>query len=208
LSIMAVGDITRFGAPERLVCYLGLNPRARQSGNQPATHGRITKAGPGYARGMLVEAAFSASKAPGPLRAFYQRVRARRGLQVAIVVTARKLTVLCWHLLVKGEEFAFAMPPLVAHKQRKLELRAGLPPARGRKSHCGALLAEAGARRRTRPRPAQRARLPDHGRQLASQPTGEQDTLATGIVQRWQWTWPPAPGHDSDAHTNQRRLPA
>jgi hypothetical protein len=37
---------------------------------------------------MLVEAAWSASKAPGPLRAFYQRVRARRGMQIAVVATA------------------------------------------------------------------------------------------------------------------------
>lgn len=134
LSIVAaIGDVSRFRTPERLVSYFGLNPRVRQSGNQAATHGRITKAGPGYARGMLVEAAFSASKAPGPLRAFYQRVRARRGLQVAIVATARKLTVLCWHLMIKNEDYAFAMPSLVAHKQRKLELRAGRPPARGRK---------------------------------------------------------------------------
>ena len=80
LSIVAaVGDFTRFRTPEKLVAYLGLNPRVRQSGGQPASHGRITKAGSAHARGMLVEAAWSASKAPGPLRAFYQRVAARRG---------------------------------------------------------------------------------------------------------------------------------
>jgi transposase len=134
LSIVAaVGDFTRFRTPDKLVSYLGLNPRVRQSGGQPASHGRITKAGPSHARGMLVEAAWSASKAPGPLRAFYQRVRARRGMQVAAVATARKLTVRCWHLIIKGEDYAFALPSLIAHKQRKLELRAGAPPARGRK---------------------------------------------------------------------------
>ena len=134
LSIVAaVGDFTRFRTPEKLVCYFGLNPRVRQSGGQPASHGRITKAGPAHARGMLVEAAWSAARAPGPLRAFYQRVRARRGMQVAVVATARKLAVLCWHLMIKGEDYAFAQPALVAHKQRKLELRAGLPAARGRK---------------------------------------------------------------------------
>src|SRR5438034_1160590 len=111
LSIVAaVGDFTRFRTPERLVSYLGLNPRVRQSGGQPASHGRITKAGPAHARGMLVEAAWSASKAPGPLRAFYQRVRARRGMHVAAVATARKLAVLCWHLIIKGEDYAFALP--------------------------------------------------------------------------------------------------
>ena len=64
----AVGDFTRFRTPEKLVAYLGLNPRVRQSGGQPASHGRITKAGSAHARGMLVEAAWSASKAAGPLR--------------------------------------------------------------------------------------------------------------------------------------------
>jgi transposase len=134
LSIVAaVGDFTRFRTPEKLVAYFGLNPRVRQSGGAPASHGRITKAGPSHARGMLVEAAWSASKAAGPLRAFYQRVQARRGMQVAVVATARKLAVLCWHLINKGEDYAYAQPSLVAHKLRKLELRAGMPPARGRK---------------------------------------------------------------------------
>jgi transposase len=134
LSIVAaVGDFTRFRSPERLVSYFGLNPRVRQSGGQPASHGRITKAGPAHARGMLVEAAWSASKSPGPLRAFYQRVRARRGMQVAAVATARKLAVLCWHLIIKEQDYAFALPSLIAHKRRKLELRAGAPSARGRK---------------------------------------------------------------------------
>jgi transposase len=49
---------------------------------------------------MLVEAAWAAAKTPGPLRAFYHRVRARRGMQVAVVATARKLATLCWHLVV------------------------------------------------------------------------------------------------------------
>lgn len=70
LSIVAaVGDFTRFRTPEKLVAYLGLNPRVRQSGGQPAKHGRITKAGAAHARSMLVEAAWSASKAASPLRA-------------------------------------------------------------------------------------------------------------------------------------------
>jgi hypothetical protein len=31
---------------------------------------------------------------------------ARRGIQVAVVAAARKLTVLCWHLIIKGEDYA------------------------------------------------------------------------------------------------------
>jgi len=129
--IAAVGDFSRFEDPNRLVSYLGLNPRVRQSGNSPAIHGRITKAGRSHARGMLVEAAFSASRAPGPLRAFYRRIKERRGFQVATVATARKMTVLCWHLITKGEDYAFARPSLVAHKRRSLELAAGAESRRG-----------------------------------------------------------------------------
>ncbi len=131
--VAAVGDFSRFDSPDRLVSYLGLNPKVRQSGDSPAVHGRITKAGRAQARGMLVEAAFSASRAPGPLRAFYKRVNDRRGFQVATVATARKLTVLCWHLVTKGEDYAFARPSLNAHKRRKLEIAAGA----GAPSHRG-----------------------------------------------------------------------
>jgi hypothetical protein len=80
---------------------------------------------------MIVEAAFSAARTPGPLRAFYQRVRQRRGTQVAVVAVARKMVVVCWHLVTKGEDYAFARPSLVAHKRRKLELAAGATSRRG-----------------------------------------------------------------------------
>ena len=75
LSIVsAVGDFSRFPSPDKLVSYLGLHPKVRQSGESPANLGRITKAGHSHARGMIVEAAWSASRAPGPLRAFYRRI--------------------------------------------------------------------------------------------------------------------------------------
>ncbi len=129
--VAAVGDFSRFESRDRLVAYLGLNPRVRQSGNSKATHGRITKAGPAQARGMLVEAAFAASRTPGPLRAFYRRIKDRRGFQVATVAVARKMTVLCWHLVTEDEDYAFGRPSLTAHKRRKLELAAGAESRRG-----------------------------------------------------------------------------
>jgi transposase len=139
LSIVAaVGDFRRFRRPEQLVSYLGLNPRVKQSGGQPASHGRITKRGRAHARGMLVEAAWVAAKTPGPLRAFYERVRARRGMQIAVVATARKLAALCWHLVIKDEDYAFGRPSLTEKKLRALELRAGMPSHRGKKGKAAA----------------------------------------------------------------------
>jgi transposase len=139
LSIVAaVGDFARFSSPQKLVSYLGLNPRVRQSGGQPASHGRITKQGRAHARGMLVEAAWVAVKIPGPLRAFFQRVATRRGMQIAVVATARKLAVLCWHLVTRGEDYAFQRPSLTEKKLRALELRAGMPSRRGQKGKAAA----------------------------------------------------------------------
>jgi transposase len=87
---------------------------------------------------MLVEAAWAAAKTPGPLRAFYERVRARRGMQVAVVATARKLVTLCWYLVAGGQDYAFARPSLTDKKLRALELRAGLPPRRGQRGRAAA----------------------------------------------------------------------
>jgi hypothetical protein len=106
--VAAVGDFTRFSDPHKLVAYFGLNPKVRQSGNSAPVHGRISKAGRGHIRGILVEAAWSASRAPGPLRAFFARIKARRGFPIAVVATARKMTVLAWHLVAKGQDYAFA----------------------------------------------------------------------------------------------------
>jgi transposase len=127
----AVGDFGRFSSPNKLVSYLGLDPKTRQSGGLPATHGPISKQGRAWARGMLVEAAFSAAKSPGPLRVFHQRVKVRRGFQIAVVATARKLTVICWHLVHNQTDYAFARPSLIAKKTRALELRAGYQSRRG-----------------------------------------------------------------------------
>jgi hypothetical protein len=131
--LAAVGDIARFASPEKLVSYLGLNPCVRQSGSGPAHHGRISKQGRAHARAMLVEGAWAAARAPGPLRAFFLRIQARRGKPVAAVATARKLAVLAWHLLTKGQDYAWARPALLEAKLRRVELAAGCPTAKGQR---------------------------------------------------------------------------
>jgi transposase len=129
--LAAVGDIRRFGTARRLVGYLGLDPRVYQSGSAPAKGGRISKQGSPSARWALVEAAWSVVQQPGPLRAFYQRIRARRGGKIAVVACARKLAALFWSLLTRGEDYAHQQPSLTAKKLRLLEIRAGAPTLKG-----------------------------------------------------------------------------
>jgi transposase len=132
--VAVVGDVTRFATQKKLVSYLGLDPRVRQSGEAPARHGRISKQGSSEARHMLCEATWVVVRTPGPLRAFYQRVRARRGAQIALVATARKLCVLFWHLLTREEDYAFERPSLTRRKLRALELKIDEGWRRGRYS--------------------------------------------------------------------------
>jgi len=127
----AVGEIRRFQNPRALTGYLGLDPRVYQSGSAPATGGHISKQGSASARWALVEGAWSVVRQPGPLHAFYARIRARRGHGIAIVASARKLACLFWFLLTRGEDYAHQQPSLTAKKLRLLEIRAGAPTLKG-----------------------------------------------------------------------------
>ena len=129
--VAVIGDVTRFPTSRHLVGYVGLDARVRQSGMSPARNGRISKEGSAEARRVLVEAAWAAKRSPGPLRAFGQRIQARRGAQIATVAVARKIAVLCWHLLTREEDYAHHRPTLHRRKLRRLALRAGAPSERG-----------------------------------------------------------------------------
>ena len=130
--LASIGDVSRFPTPQKLSSYFGLTPKVRQSGDQPARHGRISKQGNGDARRMLVEAAWSAKIAPGPLRAFFVRIQNKRGAAAAAVATARKLAVMIWHVLSGDAEYTFARPAFTAMKLRKVALKAGAPREYGK----------------------------------------------------------------------------
>ncbi|MFT3853487.1 MAG: IS110 family transposase [Ilumatobacteraceae bacterium] len=129
--VAAVGDFFRFPTPDRLVAYLGLNPRVRQSSNAPAVHGRITKAGPAQARGMLVEAAFSAARTPGPMRAFIGA-----SATAAACKSPPSLWPVSWSCCAgtwspTARIAPSPRPSLTAYKPRRLELAAGATSRRG-----------------------------------------------------------------------------
>jgi transposase len=125
-TLMAtIGRIDRFPSARHLVGYVGLDPRSRQSGVSAVRLGHISKQGSASARHVLCEAAHAAMRAPGPLRAFGQRVRARRGSKIATVAVARKLVCLAWQLLTKQQDYHYERPALTYRKLRQLELAAG-----------------------------------------------------------------------------------
>lgn len=119
----AIGDITRFKAPKKLVSYLGLNPRIYQSGDTLYT-GRITKRGRSHARWVLIQAAQKAAEAPGPLRAFFLRLQKKKGRNKAIVAVAAKLCRIIWHMLTNKEDYYYAPPLRTKEKLAKLRIIA------------------------------------------------------------------------------------
>ena len=125
--IAAVGNPRRFMTSRKLVAYLGLDPKVKQSGEAPARSGRISKRGSPSARWALVEAAWTAVLQPGPLHGFYERTKQRRGHGKAIVATARKLAVLFWCMLTRSQDYAHQQPSLTRKKLRRLEITAGAP---------------------------------------------------------------------------------
>jgi transposase len=153
--VAVIGDASRFPRPAKLASYLGLDPRVRQSGAHSFT-GHISRAGQAHARSLLIEAAHSSVRTPGPLRAFYLRLKARRGGNVAVVAVARKLAVLAWHLLTGDEDYRFSPPSRTAEKLRALELAAGRPK---RRSRTGMRIVGPGAARARRQAERERERL-------------------------------------------------
>jgi transposase len=122
--LAALGDITRFRHPDELAGYLGLVPSTRQSAEH-TYHGPITKAGRSHARWLLVEAAHHVRQHPGPLGVFFRRLAKKKNYNVAVVATARKLAVIAWHMLVKGEPYRYAQPKPTQDKLARLRVRGG-----------------------------------------------------------------------------------
>jgi transposase len=81
-----------------LISYLGLNPGGRSSGRRQR-FGHISKQDHEMLRWMLVEASQTAARWHPDLRRKYQRLKFRRGRNVAKVALARHLAVrLSWAL--------------------------------------------------------------------------------------------------------------
>jgi transposase len=111
----AIGDVTRFPSPKKLVGYAGLGGRVHDSG-QTSRRGRITKAGRRDLRTAMVQAAQTAANTHPHWKAELERLKPRLGRNKAIVAIARKLLVAVWYVLTKDAPDRFADPVIVARK--------------------------------------------------------------------------------------------
>ena len=107
---VAIGDVSRFATPRRLVGYSGLVPRVRQSG-ESSRSARLAKSGSRLLRWTAVEAAQNAWRPTNPWNRLYLDVKRRRGKShAAKAAVARKLLIAVWHVLQRQEPFKPARP--------------------------------------------------------------------------------------------------
>ena len=100
-----IGDAHRFRRARQVVRLSGLDPVVLESG-ETKRRGRLAKAGPPLLRWALVEAAKHASRSQSPDHERWQRIRARRGSQVADITIARTIAGRAYRLLRELDEAA------------------------------------------------------------------------------------------------------
>jgi transposase len=122
--LAAIGDISRFPHPKKLVGYSGLGASIHDSGKKRRT-GRITKRGRKELRWILVEAARRAVDTHPYWKAQFQRLEPRLGSNKAAVAIARKLLVAVWHILIKREVDRHAIVDKVAFKYMMWSWKVG-----------------------------------------------------------------------------------
>lgn len=106
-----IGPIERFPSPRSLANYFGLTPGCRNSGQATQRLGSITKQGSGMARFILGQAVIHVLKKDKSIRAWYRRIKSRRGSKIARVAVMRRLTTIIWQMLTYGEAYSRGGPP-------------------------------------------------------------------------------------------------
>lgn len=100
---LEIDDIHRFADARKLAAYAGLVPSVHASGGK-IHHGRLMKQSNKWLRWALVEAAWVAVRHDPYFRSLYGK-HARKGSQTAIVVTARRLLEVVWHVLTEDRPY-------------------------------------------------------------------------------------------------------
>ena len=115
ILLAAIGDISRFSHPKKLVGYAGLGAGVHDSGKKHQDKS-ITKEGRKELRWTLVQAAWGAVRSDPYWKAQYQRLTKVKHPNKAIVAIARRLLVAAWHILTKRETYRHFDDETIAYK--------------------------------------------------------------------------------------------
>lgn len=114
-----IGSIERFPRPASLANYWGLTPGCRNSGEATNRLGSITKQGNATARFILGQLVMHVLRRDPWMKAWYGRIKRRRGSKIARVAVMRRLATVIWHMVKHNEPYVMGGPP-----RRKLRSKA------------------------------------------------------------------------------------
>ena len=100
-----IAGIERFKRPRALANYFGLTPGSRNSGEKERL-GHITKAGSGMARWVLGQASRHILRTDPEMRAWFKKIKRKKGSGVARVAVMRRMAMILWHMLTKRKTYA------------------------------------------------------------------------------------------------------
>ncbi len=109
---LTIGEVERFRRSRQVSSYLGLDPQLNSSADRVRI-GSISKQGSSTTRWLLVEAGQTAARKDAELRRLYQRLKFRRGSQIAKVAVARRLAVRLYWMLRSRADYGELLAQLV-----------------------------------------------------------------------------------------------
>jgi len=105
-----IGNIERFKRPDSLANYFGLTPGCRNSGEATQRLGSITKQGSKIVRYLLGQIVVKVLRFDGVMRAWFKRIKKRRGAKIARVAVMRRLATIMWHMLKRKQKYRYDSP--------------------------------------------------------------------------------------------------
>jgi transposase len=111
-----IGAIERFKHADSLANFFGLTPGCRNSGEVTQRLGSITKRGSKMVRYLLNQAVIKVLRFDGAMRAWFKRIKNRRGAKIARVAVMRRLATILWHMLKRKQKYRYESP-IKKHKE-------------------------------------------------------------------------------------------
>ena len=104
LIAMEVDNVSRFRNKHKMSAYAGLIPSVHSSGGKTFV-GDIINGGNKYLRWAFIEAVWPAVRKDLSLREMYERIKARKNVNIAKVAVARRLCEICYCMLRDKREY-------------------------------------------------------------------------------------------------------
>jgi transposase len=115
ILLSRIGDINRFKNPDSLANYFGLTPGCHNTAGKHRVGG-ITKRGNAIARHVLNFAVNHVVRKDQEMKAWYKKIKNKKGTKTARVAVMRRLATIIWHILRWGKpyQFRYASPPVTS----------------------------------------------------------------------------------------------